>query len=121
MNFAEYLKESKKSGANLHLEHLEDHVLNRGVTGAREAINFLQSLRDMLAGQSQSKVNITTKWDGAPAVICGINPDNKRFFVGTKSVFNKDGKINYTDADIDANHPNPGLNSKLKTALAFLP
>jgi hypothetical protein len=121
MNFAEYLKESKKSGANLHLEHLEDHVLNRGVTGAREAINFLQSLRDMLAGQSQSKVNITTKWDGAPAVICGINPDNKKFFVGTKSVFNKDGKINYTDADIDANHPNPGLNSKLKTALAFLP
>ena len=121
MNFAEYLKESKKSGANLHLEHLEDHVLNRGVTGAREAINFLQSLRDMLAGQSQSRVNITTKWDGAPAVICGINPDNKKFFVGTKSVFNKDGKINYTDADIDANHPNPGLNSKLKTALAFLP
>jgi hypothetical protein len=121
MKFTEYLNESKKSGANLHLEHLEDHVLNRGVTGAREAINFLQSLRDMLAGQSQSKVNITTKWDGAPAVICGINPNNKKFFVGTKSVFNKDGKINYTDADIDANHPNPGLNSKLKTALAFLP
>jgi hypothetical protein len=45
-------------------EHLEDNVLNRGVVGAREAINFLQSLRDMLAGQSQSKVNITTKWDG---------------------------------------------------------
>jgi hypothetical protein len=57
----------------------------------------------------------------SPAIICGINPDNKKFFVGTKSVFNKDGKINYTDADIDANHPNPGLNSKLKTALAFLP
>jgi hypothetical protein len=102
-------------------EHLEDNVLNRGVAGAREAINFLQSLRDMLAGQSQNRVNITTKWDGAPAVICGINPENGKFFVGTKSVFNKDGKLNYTDADIDANHPNPGLNSKLKTALAFLP
>jgi len=121
MKFTEYLTESKKSGANLHLEHLEDNVLNRGVSGAREAINFLQSLRDMLAGQSQSRVNITTKWDGAPAVICGINPDNKKFFVGTKSVFNVDGKLNYTDADIDKNHPNPGLNSKLKTALAFLP
>jgi hypothetical protein len=57
----------------------------------------------------------------SPAVICGINPENGKFFVGTKSVFNKDGKLNYTDADIDANHPNPGLNSKLKTALAFLP
>ena len=121
MNFQEYLNESKNPGANLHLEHLEDHVLNRGVTGAREAINFLQSLRDMLAGNSQSKVNITTKWDGAPAVICGINPENGKFFVGTKSVFNKDGKINYTNDDIDRNHPNPGLNQKLKYALAFLP
>lgn len=121
MNFKDYLIESKNPGANLHLEHLEDNVLNRGVTGARESINFLRSLRDMLAGHSQSKVNITTKWDGAPAVICGINPENKKFFVGTKSVFNKDGKLNYTDEDIDRNHPNPGLNSKLKYALAFLP
>jgi hypothetical protein len=121
MNFQEYLNESKNPGANLHLEHLEDNVLNRGVTGAREAINFLQSLRDMLAGNSQSKVNITTKWDGAPAVICGVNPENGKFFVGTKSVFNKDGKLNYTNDDIDRNHPNPGLNEKLKYALAFLP
>jgi hypothetical protein len=121
MNFTEYLNESKNPGANLHLEHLEDHVLNRGVVGAREAINFLQSLRDMLAGNSKSKVNITTKWDGAPAVICGINPENGKFFVGTKSVFNKDGKLNYTNEDIDRNHPNPGLNDKLKYALAFLP
>lgn len=102
-------------------EHLEDNILNRGVVGAREAINFLQSLRDMLAGHSKTKVNVTTKWDGAPAIICGINPDNNKFFVGTKSVFNKDGKLNYTNEDIDNNHPNPGLNEKLKIALAFLP
>jgi hypothetical protein len=121
MNFKDYLTESSKSGANLHLEHLQDNVLNRGVVGAREAINFLQSLRDMLSGQTQNKINITTKWDGAPAVICGINPDNGKFFVGTKSVFNKDGKLNYTNEDIDRNHPNPGLNDKLKVALAFLP
>lgn len=120
MKFTEYLTEGKE-GANLHLEHLEDNVLNRGVSGARESINFLRSLRDMLAGNSQSKVNITTKWDGAPAVICGINPENKKFFVGTKSVFNVDGKLNYTNEDIDRNHPNPGLNEKLKVALAFLP
>jgi hypothetical protein len=120
MKFTEFLTESK-GGANLHLEHLEDNVLNRGVNGARESINFLRSLRDMLAGNSSSKVNITTKWDGAPAIICGINPENGKFFVGTKSVFNVDGKLNYTDADIDKNHPNPGLNEKLKVALAFLP
>jgi len=119
MNFKEFLTESKE-GANLHLEHLEDNVLNRGVTGARESINFLRALRDMLAGHSENKVNITTKWDGAPAVICGTNPENGKFFVGTKSVFNKEGKLNYTNSDIDKNHPNPGLNEKLKIALAFL-
>jgi hypothetical protein len=75
----------------------------------------------MLAGHSQLKINTTTKWDGAPAIICGINPDNGKFFVGTKSVFNKEGKLNYTNDDIDNNHPNPGLNDKLKVALAFLP
>jgi hypothetical protein len=121
MNFREFLTEGAKEGANLHLEHLEDNVLNRGITGARESINFLRSLRDMLAGHAQTKTNVTTKWDGAPAVICGINPDNGKFFVGTKSVFNKDGKLNYTNEDIDRNHPNPGLNEKLKIALAYLP
>lgn len=121
MKFTDFIKESKNPGANLHLEHLEDNVLNRGVTGARESIDFLRSLRDMLAGHAQSKVNVTTKWDGAPAVICGINPENGQFFVGTKSVFNVDGKLNYTNDDIDKNHPNPGLNEKLKIALAFLP
>ena len=120
MNFTEFLNEAKE-GKNLHLEHLEDNVLNRGVRGARESINFLQALRDMLAGKSQSKVNVTTKWDGAPAVFAGVNPENKKFFVGTKGVFAKNPKLNYTNDDIDRNHPNLGLNEKLKIALAFLP
>jgi hypothetical protein len=102
-------------------EHIEDEVLNRGVVGARSAINFLQSLRDMLAGQSQSKVNITTKWDGAPAVFAGINPENGKFFVGTKGVFNVNPKLNYTEEDIDRNHSSEGLNKKLKIALRYLP
>ena len=120
MNFTEFLEEARQD-KNLHLEHLEDNVLNRGVTGARESINFLQSLRDMLAGSSTSKINVTTKWDGAPAVFAGINPKNGKFFVGTKSVFNRAPKLNYTDRDIDRNHPSGGLNEKLKVALAFLP
>jgi hypothetical protein len=120
MNFTQFLTEAKE-GKNLHLEHIEDEVLNRGVVGAREAINFLQSLRDMLAGHAQSRVNVTTKWDGAPAVFCGINPENGKFFVGTKGVFNANPKLNYTDEDIDANHTSEGLNSKLKVALRYLP
>lgn len=121
MNFQDFLTEANVS-KNVHLEHLEDEVLNRGVSGARDAINFLQSLRDMLAGNSQSKhLNLTTKWDGAPAIFAGINPENGKFFVGTKGIFAKNAKLNYTQQDIDQNHPNPGLNKKLKTALRYLP
>ena len=120
MKFSEYITEAKE-GKNVHLEHLEDNVLNNGVSGAREAINFLRSLRNMLAGHSDVKVNVPTKWDGAPAIFAGINPENGKFFVGTKSVFNKNAKLNYTDDDIDENHPSEGLNDKLKTALAYLP
>ena len=121
MNFTQFLTEAKKEGANLHLEHIEDEILNRGVAGARDAINFLQALRDMLAGHSQTKVNVTTKWDGSPAIFCGVNPDNGKFFVGTKGVFNANPKLNYTDDDIDTNHPSGGLNAKLKVALRYLP
>jgi hypothetical protein len=120
MKFTEYLEESKEN-KNVHLEHIEDEVLNRGVNGTRDAIDFLRSLRDMLAGHAESKVNITTKWDGAPAVFCGINPDNGKFFVGTKGVFNANPKLNYSDEDIDNNHPAEGLNAKLKVALRYLP
>jgi hypothetical protein len=119
MKFIEFLKESKE-GKNVHLEHIEDEVLNGGVVGARSAINFLQSLRNMLAGHAESKVNITTKWDGAPAIFCGVNPENGKFFVGTKSIFNKNAKLNYTNKDIDENHPSEGLNNKLKYALEHL-
>ena len=101
------------------MEHLEDEVLNHGVEGTRGAINFLQGLRDMLAGHSDAPVNVTVKWDGAPAVFAGYNPENDRFFVGTKGVFNKSAKINYTEADIDDNHSG-GLADKLKVALAEL-
>jgi hypothetical protein len=120
MKFSEFITEAKE-GKNVHLEHLEDNVLNNGVSGAREAINFLRSLRNMLAGHSDVKVNVTTKWDGSPAIFAGINPENGKFFVGTKSVFNKNAKLNYTDEDIDENHEAEGLNNKLKIALAYLP
>jgi hypothetical protein len=120
LRFKEYLIEAKE-GKNLHLEHLEDEVLNNGINGTRAAINFLRSLRDMLAGSAKKSVNVTVKWDGAPAVFAGINPENKKFFVGTKGVFNKTPKVNYTDADIDANHSSAGLNAKLKVALKYLP
>ena len=63
IRFTEMLIEDN-GGKNLHLEHLEDEIINYGVDGGRVAINFLRSLRDMLAGNSRSSVNMTVKWDG---------------------------------------------------------
>jgi hypothetical protein len=104
---------------NTHLEHLEDDIINRGSKGGDNALKFLRSVRDMLTGSSSKKVNMTVKWDGAPAIICGINPENGKFFVGTKSVFNKNPKVNYTNSDISKNHSGE-LATKLSIALKEL-
>ena len=114
--FRDFLLTEQK---NLHLEHLEDEVLNGGVNGTRSAINFLQSLRDMLAGSSKSRVDVSVKWDGAPAIFVGINPENDKFFVGSKSVFAKNAKLNYSVGDISTNHAG-GLADKLKVAFEVL-
>jgi len=104
---------------NTHLEHVEDDIINRGSIGGVNAINFLKSLRDMLASKSGNKLNMTVKWDGAPAIICGTNPENGKFFVGTKAVFNKNPKINYESSDIRRNHGGD-LADKLNIALKEL-
>ena len=114
-SFKQYLNEAK----NTHLEHLEDEIINNGYEGGLNAVEFLKSLRNMLVGSSGRKVNVSVKWDGAPAVICGVNPENGKFFVGSKSVFNVTPKINYTPADIRKNHSG-GLVDKLIVALREL-
>jgi len=103
---------------NTHLEHLEDDIINRGSDGGDNAINFLKAVRNMLAGSGKG-TNMTVKWDGAPAIICGVNPENGKFFVGTKSVFNKTPKINYTTRDIARNHSGV-VADKLRVCLANL-
>ena len=113
--FQDYLVEDK----NTHLEHLEDEIINNGSRGAKTAIEFLKSIKEMLQGGSGGST-VSVKWDGAPAVFCGINPENGRFFVGTKSIFNKTPKINYTNADIARNHGG-ALADKLRDCLKYLP
>ena len=116
IRFAEMLNEDH-AGKNLHLEHLEDEIINNGVAGGRAAINFLRSLRDMLAGNSRSSINMTVKWDGAPAIFAGIDPEDGKFFVAKKSVFNATPKLYKTEAEID-DDLSGALNSKFKIALA---
>ncbi len=69
----------------------------------------------------ESDYVISTKFDGSPAIVAGIDPNN-RFFVASKSAFAKNPKINYTEEDIQNNHGHaPGLVEKLTLALRYLP
>jgi hypothetical protein len=93
----EYLIEDRFTG---HLEHLEDLVFNDGVDGARKGINFLRSLRDMLAGNSSTKTGVSVKFDGSPAIFVGVDPSDNKFFVSTKGIFNKTPNVYKTPQEI---------------------
>ena len=107
---------------NLHLEHIEDEIINQGIDGGRGAINFLQGLRDMLKGNATSGVNMTVKWDGAPAIFCGQHPETGQFFVAKKSLFNKTGPLFYTsEQEIkDATELSGTLKNKFLTSFKYL-
>jgi len=116
LSFKQYLEEEK----NTHMVHLADAIIDGGVEGTRQAINHLRVLRDTLAGNTKSPMNISTKWDGAPAVFAGIDPSDGKFFVAKKGIFNKNPKVYKTAADVDAD-TSGDLNTKLKLALTELP
>ena len=112
-----YLTEA--AGKNTHMTHIEDLILDGGVKGARQAILALRSLRDMLSGNTKAPIDVTVKWDGAPAVFAGIDPTDGKFFVAKKGIFNKNPKVYKSDADIDADTTGD-LSKKLKLALKHL-
>lgn len=104
---------------NTHLEHLEDDILNNGSDGGKNAIAFLRELGKMLT-EPTSQIKVTTKWDGAPAVICGMHPLYDSFFVGTKSVFAKtQPKVMIDPHQIDKTYQGQ-LAEKLKDCLKYL-
>jgi len=103
-----------------HLEHIEDIVITDGYEGGKSVVEYFRGLLLTLKGSSSEAMSVSVKWDGAPAVVCGINPDNGKFFVGTKSVFAKGAKINYTKKDIANNHGTDELGQKLLKCLVHL-
>lgn len=104
-----------------HLEHAEDHPINAGHEGVLHAHNNLKDVHRKLRGR-KNDTKITMKYDGSPSVVFGHHPETGKFFVASKSAFNKNPKLNYTEADIEKNHGHaPGLVEKLKHALKHLP
>ncbi len=103
-----------------HLEHIEDIVITDGYEGGKAVLEYFRGLLLTLKGSSSEAMSVSVKWDGAPAVICGTNPENGRFFVGTKSVFAQNAKINYTKKDIANNHGTDDLGQKLLKCLVHL-
>ena len=116
MIIEEVLTEFKRT----HLEHIEDIILTNGYEGGKSVVEYFRGLLLTLKGTSSEAVSVSVKWDGAPAVVCGLNPDNGKFFVGTKSVFAKNAKINYTKRDIAKNHGTDELGQKLLKCLVHL-
>ena len=113
------LFEAADSKQNLHMTHIDEDLYERGFVGAEFAIESLEDVLNTLQSNATSAKNITVKYDGAPALWAGIDPADGKFFVGTKSVFNKTPKL-YKDAkDIDGNEPS-GKAVKLKMALKHL-
>ena len=106
-----YLAESK----NTHMTHIEDLILDGGVKGARQAILALRSLRDMLNGNAKAPMDVTVKWDGAPALFAGEDPSDGQFFVAKKGIFAKNPKVYKSHDDID-DDTSGDLNKKLKLA-----
>jgi hypothetical protein len=114
MKFKEFITEQK----NTHMTHIEDKVIYGGVDGTRQSINALRALRDMLAGKHKGKISV--KWDGAPAIFCGTDPSDGKFFVAKKGIFNKNPKVYKTNTDIEEDTTGE-LAEKLKDALKYLP
>lgn len=119
--FTNFLVEESTEEKLKHLEHPEDHIIKSGEPGFHHAFNTLKTTEQALQGLD-SGTKIMTKFDGAPSVVFGHDPQTGKFFVASKSAFNKTPKINYTAADIERHHGHaPGLVSKLKAALKYLP
>jgi hypothetical protein len=113
-----------EEGKLTHLAHLEDGMFLDGVDGLNDSIDILNKVVDTLTPArvgAPAPVSVTTKWDGAPAVVTGTDPSNKKFFVATKSAFNpKNPILNYSIEDIKKNYPDSGVAEKLIDAFTYL-
>ncbi len=103
-----------------HLEHIEDIIITDGFEGGKAVVEYFRGLLITLQGTSSEAMSVSVKWDGAPAVVCGVHPETGKFFVATKSAFAQNAKVNYTKKDIANNHGTDDLGQKLLKCLVHL-
>ena len=121
-NFKLYFEQYQliEENAKGHLTHLEELLLTRGEQGYDQARTYILDLLGKLQGKHKRKIKMSVKWDGAPFIMAGKHPQNGQHFVATKSAFNKEPLLNFTETDIINNHGDkPELANKLKKALKF--
>ncbi len=104
---------------NKHIEHFEDNMFNRGVEGIKQNLDVAKSILSTLSGNSKGSVKLSVKWDGAPAIFFGRLPETGKFFVSTKSIFNKTPKIATSLDEIDKNFSG-GVVEKLRYVFPLL-
>ena len=122
LSFKSFLTEESEQSSELkHIHHAEDRPLMHGHAGFEHAHGALMAAHQHIISKNKN-TNLTMKYDGSPSIVFGHHPKNGKFFVATKSAFNKNPKINHTEKDIDKNHGHaPGLAKTLKHALKHLP
>jgi len=117
-SFYQYLLEEVNEDKLKHLQHVNRLHITGGHDGVARSVNSLEATAKHLTGQETPGHHFKTKVDGAPAVVAGYHPETGERFIGSKSVFNKDPKLNFTHEDIDRNHGHaPGLAAKLHDLL----
>lgn len=120
MLIEDIIRLQEAEGKNTHMEHVEEEALNRGKEGAEYAINQMMLFADMLKGRTNKKLRVSVKWDGAPAIVCGVDPESGKFFVGTKGVFNATPLLGTSHEEIDRLYGKSGALPKLHLAFDYL-
>jgi hypothetical protein len=106
ISFLHFLKE-EDDGKLKHIAHAEDRPLLHGSEGFTHTHGALTQAHEHIKSGGNSSA-LTMKYDGSPAVVFGHHPETGKFFVASKSAFNKNPKINYTHEDIAKNHGHAG-------------
>jgi hypothetical protein len=95
-----HLAEEKGKTVLTHLTHIEDLILTKFGAGVQETLTSIKNTAKLFTGE-KANVKGSVKIDGSPSLVCGIDPKDSKFFIGTKGVFSKTPKLAKSHSDIN--------------------